>query len=127
VLLLVVSGVFLWQRGSEIFGQADPVARQYIQAMTAGDVQRARSLTSTWWHQNVDEKVDGDLAKRWSDYQGPIRSIDLQGRYYYTGTSGRNTRLTYHVLGGNHETLATIQLVDEEGRWRVQSCNVGKY
>ncbi|MGC5021675.1 DUF4878 domain-containing protein [Micromonospora sp. DT47] len=112
----VVGGFFLYSTVKEAVGPARDATTSYLDAVRAGDHQRAYDLLC---RQNREETSLADFARR-QETQPRLADYEIGG-LNVTNTNGRTrgTATVRMTTETGAETTQVFTLVKEDGAWRI--------
>ena len=124
---LAFTGIFAARDGSNPRAKVEEIANQYLQALAAGEMQKASSLCAPQFFRlrNRDDWVT--TAARFISDDGGLKSYELQKAWISRGRESLLTwRLSYFVAYGHRTRSQNIDVSEMpgSGQWRITADSV---
>jgi hypothetical protein len=122
LIVFVVLVVYTAQKGTSLRTQADLTARQFMEDVQAGELDKAYDMTSTTWRKKSTIADFKTFIKRWHEEQGDLRAIRLKDTSWASGTSGTSVNVVYDIQSRRSDGQVKMVLVSEAKGLAIQSC-----
>lgn len=129
VLLVIVLAVFVAitsRAGYRYVLTADPVARQFLQAVQTGKSDDAYALCSDQWRRANSPTAFKELNKQWQTFTGQTESITLTGNSWSNEAGETRVNLDYNIHGSKHPMLVDMVLISSGESYKVLSYRYQK-
>ena len=123
LLLLGVGGYFAYQAGTKLVADLDPVGREFIGKVYAGEIDSAWEMVSEEWKRTSNRQ---DFAK-WTEsvrkHFNGAPQIKQEGFRFYRGTGGSVETLTYRLTQSGSAGVLTLNFTRRNGKTLIAGAN----
>jgi hypothetical protein len=123
ILLLGIGGYFAYQAGTKAIAELDPVGRDFIGRIYAGEIDSAWGMVSEEWKRTSNREDFGKWTESVRKHFNDVPQASREGFRFYRGTGGSIETLTYRLRQGGSGAVMKLNFTRRKRKPYIAGAN----